>query len=247
MKYERELFWTAVMFFTRLPVPSIPFSEQHLNDATRYFPAVGWLVGGAAAVALLLAQEAFSYPCAVILSVVVTLLMTGAFHEDGLADCFDGLGGGWKREQVLSIMKDSRLGTYGTLALLAVVALKVSALLSLESGAAAVGLWAGHSLSRLAGLSPIFFLDYVDQKGAKSKPLAQKMSTSSLLVAAVFGLLPLAWVCQAWVSLGAVAGMAGLGNLYLKKRLGGFTGDCLGALQQLAEVTFYLSLSFSIG
>ena len=118
IREQLNLFWIAVAFFTRIPVPaSVEFSQASLNRASRYFPAVGWLTGVLCAAALWLFMQVFPQDVAVVLSIAVSLLLTGCFHEDGLADSSDGMGGGWTREQKLSIMKDSRIGTYGAAAL----------------------------------------------------------------------------------------------------------------------------------
>ena len=115
---ERDLLLVALMFFTRIPMPRwVPFDEARLNGASRYFPLVGLLVGAVAALVYGVAVNLWSPALALVLATAATVLLTGAFHEDGFADVCDGFGGGWDREQVLSIMKDSRIGTYGTVGL----------------------------------------------------------------------------------------------------------------------------------
>lgn len=114
-------FFTALMFFTRIPVPgSIPYSKELLNKALRFFPLVGGIVGGIGAGILWLGMLIFPFPLALLLSMVVTIFITGAFHEDGFADFCDGYGGGITKERILEIMKDSRLGTYGTIGLIGI-------------------------------------------------------------------------------------------------------------------------------
>ena len=118
MRYQLELFLTALGFFTRIPVPAwVPWSPERLNHAARYFPLVGWVVGGVGAGAFLALALVLPVSLAVILSMAVTIRLTGAFHEDGLADTFDALGGHVSRERALQIMRDSRIGTYGAAAL----------------------------------------------------------------------------------------------------------------------------------
>ena len=121
---EIRLFFTALMFFTRLPCPAwVGYSESYLNHSARYFPLVGVIVGGIGGLTFWLAQLIWPPSIAVLLSMLATIAVTGAFHEDGLADSCDGFGGGWGKEQVLAIMKDSRLGTFGAIGLGLILAL----------------------------------------------------------------------------------------------------------------------------
>lgn len=202
----------------------------------------------------LLASQAYSIGLSIGLSMAITVLATGAFHEDGLADSCDGFGGGWRKEQVLTIMKDSRLGTYGAAALIFVVGIKFLILLEIASNnklmlflAAYI---AAHTLSRMLSSSMIDLFDYVqDIDSSKIKPITEKKLTTKdyLLSIAITGLpilllaniAPLAtlFACLA-SSVIALSFMA-----YSKSRIGGYTGDVLGATQQLSELTFYLSLA----
>src|SRR5215213_7826698 len=114
MKHELRLLFTALQFYTRLPVPRwVGYSETALNQATRYFPLIGWLVGLLAGATWLIGTYLVDAPTGLLLSMMASVLLTGAFHEDGFADVCDGFGGGWTKEKILLIMKDSRLGAYG--------------------------------------------------------------------------------------------------------------------------------------
>ncbi len=243
------------MFYTRLPVPkTIDHSADALNRATLFFPLIGILVGGIGVGTYWLGTILF--PPAylpVLFSMVATVWATGAFHEDGFADVCDGFGGGWTKTQILTIMKDSRLGTYGTLGLGLLLATKffaLQALLSVEAFGPAVALKyvSAHSLSRLTAATVIGALPYArEDADAKAKPVAQGITTGQLAVAAGFGLLPLlALVVYTglWVYLTFLIPLAlvrwRLVRFY-RKWLGGYTGDCLGAVQQVAEVVVYLS------
>ncbi len=252
-KREVILFFTALMFFTRLPVPKrLPFSQAYLNHAARYFPLVGVLVGGIGAVTVWLAGLIFPPPVAILLSMVATVLATGAFHEDGFADSCDGFGGGYTKARVLEIMKDSRLGTFGALGLVLMLALKFTALMQLDTAQLPWALVAGHALSRFASVTLIVGLKYVrDDLTGKAKPLAVKLSGGAFLVAALFGFAPVIWLATdfAWAqgvfllwTLVPVAAMTALAAAYFVRRIGGYTGDCLGAVQQATEVTFYLAI-----
>ncbi|GAB1394609.1 adenosylcobinamide-GDP ribazoletransferase [Rhodocyclaceae bacterium] len=253
MKQELAYFFAALRFFTRLPVPAwVGHSAGQLNHAARYFPAIGLIVGAIGAVVTLAALQVWPPTVAVLLGMAATLLTTGAFHEDGLADTIDGFGGGWTRADVLAIMKDSRIGSYGAIGIGIAVLLKFSALTQLIAVLPAptffVALLAGHSVSRLASTTLICALDYAREEG-KAKPLATRLSGGELLIAALFGLLPCLWLAgtQVAVALLLVIAVTILAAHRFVRRIGGYTGDCLGATQQLTEIAFYLGLSCACG
>lgn len=254
MRYQLELLFTAVGFFTRLPVPAwVPWSIERLNHAARYFSLVGWVVGLIGAAGYLLCAQVLPAALAVLLSMALTVRVTGAFHEDGFADACDGLGGGWDKAQALEIMKDSRIGSYGTVGVVLMLLSKAAALVALaDFGKAAVvtALLVAHPLSRLASTSLIHFLPYVraDDR-AKSKPLAHRLNAGELACACVFGLLPLLllnWNAALSALLMVGACTAWWANL-CRRRLGGYTGDLLGAAQQLAELACLLGLLAAAG
>ncbi len=241
---ERQILLLAVGFLTRLPVPADPdFHDDKLSQASRYFPLVGLLVAALSAAVLLISHSLFaSLPLAVLLAMVASLLMTGAFHEDGLADSADGFGGGYRREDVLRIMKDSRIGSYGAVALFMALGLKAVSLSALASPwvAASALLW-GHGLSRWLAISLLLDMPYVRGEG-KSKPLARAISPRCFLLAGLplVGLLLFAH----WPALLALTvlliGFRFAVAAWLRRRLGGYSGDVLGAVQQLAEILVYL-------
>ncbi len=252
---ELHLFLTAVQFFTRLPVPAwVGHSARQLEQAARYLPLVGMVVGTLAGAVLWLAAQTLPLSLAVGLSMAASILTTGAFHEDGLSDFADGMGGGHSKEKALAIMKDSRVGAYGVLALVLVLLLKYQALLALSDAHSllltAAALVAAHSVSRLMAASLMLTQRYVrDDDSARAKPAAQQMSYASFAIALLTALGTL-WISYAAgthiVAVVAAVGAALLTRTYLawrlQKRLGGYTGDCLGAVQQLSELAFYLGL-----
>ncbi len=245
MKQELERFFAALRFFTRLPVPAwVGHSQDELNHAARYFPLVGVLVGGIGAVCTWAASQFLPWPLAVLLGMMATLLATGAFHEDGLADSADGFGGGWEPAQVLAIMKDSRIGSYGTIAIIMTLLAKWQALVALGPAHIALALLAGHGVSRLVSTALIHHLDYVRDDTGKAKPLAERLQPVELVLATLFALLPCLllpfWAALLALSLAAATGW--LAGRYFRQRIGGYTGDCLGAAQQLSELAFYLGL-----
>ncbi|MFA7292516.1 MAG: adenosylcobinamide-GDP ribazoletransferase [Rhodocyclaceae bacterium] len=244
LRRELEYFFGALRFFTRLPVPGwVGHSADALNHSARYFTLVGLIVGLIGA--LVFALTSFFWPktLAVLLAMAATIFVTGAFHEDGWADMVDGFGGGWTRERTLEIMKDSRIGSYGAIALVLLLLAKFMALVELDMLLVAPALVAGHALSRLCATSVMHFLDYARDEG-KAKPLATRISISELAVAAAFGLVALLMLPPLSAIVGVLLAAAATAFLARKfqQRLGGYTGDCLGATQQLSEVAFYLGL-----
>ncbi len=241
-------FFAALRFFTRLPVPAwVGHSQDQLNHAARYFPLVGILIGLIAATVTLLAALVLPVSIAVVLGMAASVLATGAFHEDGFADTCDGFGGGWDKAQVLAIMKDSRVGSYATLGVTLLLLAKWNALLEIDATfkmpMLGLTLIAANTVSRLASTSLIFTLDYVrEDASAKAKPLAVRMAPYELLIATLTGLAPciLLPANHLLVALVAVALCTWLAARYFVRRIGGYTGDCLGATQQIAELAFYL-------
>lgn len=260
-------FLLALQFFTRIPVTGrlavwVGFSPAMLRDSAAHFPGVGWVVGGlTAAVFWGLMMALPSQPAApwvaAVLSTVFSALLTGAFHEDGLADTADGLGGALNRERALEIMKDSRIGSYGAIALVLVLLSKVAllGLLAQAGGArlAALALFAAHVTSRLMPLLVIRTLPHVgDTPLSRSKPLAESIGNRGLVAGLLWWVPAMAlagWFAPGipWLPavLGALAGLAWMWRL-LRRRLQGFTGDGLGATQQVSEVLFYLGLALAL-
>ncbi|WP_180682805.1 adenosylcobinamide-GDP ribazoletransferase [Tepidicella baoligensis] len=276
-------FLLALQFFTRIPVTGalarwVGYSPAMLRASAAHFPGVGWIVGGvAAAVYGLLCWHlppvAGITWVAAVFSTIVTVLLTGGFHEDGLADVADGLGGSQQRERVLEIMKDSRIGAFGAMALVLALLAKVALLavlgqMSLAGALLAIGL--AHVASRTWPLLTIRWLPHVgDAAGSKSKPLADQISPRALMAGALWcGLavlvalawahtLPLPWLgglqsgertatVLLWGLLGSALGWVVV-HWRLKQRLQGFTGDGLGAVQQVSEIGFYLAVALAMG
>lgn len=247
LRREWRLLLTAVQYFTRVPVPRwVGHSPEQLDGSARYFPAVGLGVGLLAAAVFAVATVIWNPVIAALLSTGTTVLLTGAFHEDGLGDTIDGLGGGFTRERALEIMKDSRIGSYGTLALLLVVGTKVAALASLELLPALLALPAAHAVSRWLATSLIWRSRYVRiDETSRAKPVTQSLSARGFAAASVWVLPPIAACAFASLPGVAVALVLAIGVRawllrWFERRLGGYTGDALGATQQLTELAFYL-------
>lgn len=270
----------ALQFFTRIPVTGrlaawVGFSPAMLRASAGHFPGVGWLVGALLAgfsVWLMgsLAPSVFVPLVAAALGTALGVLLTGAFHEDGLADVADGLGGTHDRERALLIMKDSRVGAFGAIAVVLALLCKV-ALLALLGSVSTVwlgmALFLGHVVSRTWPLLLIRLMPHVgDVAGSKSKPLADQISGRSLGTAFIWCFSALALVGFAQVATefivteaqqavlwqALLAGLAasavawGLMWRWFGRRLQGFTGDCLGTTQQVCELAFYLGLALSL-
>ncbi|MBP2832967.1 adenosylcobinamide-GDP ribazoletransferase [Aquimarina sp. U1-2] len=248
MKKEIHIFFTALMFFTRIPCPKwVNHDPDYLQLSAKYFPLVGIIIGSIGATVFYLFSFIYSVDIALLLSMFSTIYTTGAFHEDGFADVCDGFGGGWTKEKILHIMKDSRLGTYGTVGLLILLALKFATLREIEMFYIPLVLLSGHSLSRFIATTLIYSHDYVrDIDQSKAKPAAKGMHLRTLLISGIFGIIPLFVFQNPWVFLTLIPMY--LSKMYLghkfKKWIGGQTGDCAGAVQQLSEVIFYLSTLF---
>ena len=270
----------ALQFFTRIPVTGrladwVGYSPAMLRASAAHFPGVGWLVGGlvSALSGLLLAglpDGGYSPLVVAALGTAFGVLITGAFHEDGLADVADGLGGSLDRERALLIMKDSRVGAFGAIAVVLALLTKVSLLALLGSVSSlllCLALFWAHVVSRTWPLLLIRFLPHVgDAAGSKSKPLADQITLPSLGVAVLWCLMALALAGLALVAMNsmaveedfipllkslaaalAVSALAfGLMWRWFWTRLQGFTGDCLGTTQQVCEIAFYLGLALSL-
>lgn len=254
MKEELRIFFTAMMFYTQLPCPKwVDHNPEYMNKSTRYFPLIGWLVAGLSFLVFWIGNFLFGPEIAVILSLAAGVYITGSFHEDGFADVFDGFGGGWTKAKILDIMKDSRLGTYGVVSLIFLFALKYLALhklmLSLPRSSPYIVLLVFityHSIARLTAIQITFTSKYSrEDESSKSKPIAKSSSYKEVLGAYVFGLAPLLVLSTIyWPVIFVLLPLALLyliSERYFNKWLDGYTGDCLGAVEQFAEVITLLT------
>lgn len=246
-----HIFLNALMFYTRIPVPTwMRHDEEMLNKATIYFPVIGWIVAGISSLVFYGASSIFNPEISILLSIVASILTTGAFHEDGFADVCDGFGGGWTKEKILEIMKDSRVGTYGSVGLILILGIKFFCLEILDNQTLIWTFFIAHSISRFVALSFIFTLDYVREDAlSKVKPIAKKLPIRDLSIAFCLAVIPLLMylIITANFFLLLIIPPLILVHLYLgyyfKKWIGGYTGDCLGATQQVSEVVIYLVIN----
>lgn len=243
------------MFYTRIPCPkNIDHNENSLNQATRYFPLIGWVVGLISFLSFLIASQVFSIEISVIVSLIVGIFVTGAFHEDGFADFFDGFGGGWTKSKILEIMKDSRVGTYGLVSTVFLLALKFYALVELINFInpnnfipILIIFISYHAIARATAIQLCFFMEYVrEDELSKAKPIAKQHGIKEKLGVLVFGLIP--FVLLILLNLKFITLIIPLILIvlyfrqYLQKWIGGYTGDCLGAVEQICEVIILLTL-----
>ena len=243
MKQQLNLFFLALGFFSRIPIPAwVAYSPEQLNQCSRYFALVGWLLGGIVAAVLHFSNMLFSQELSVFIAMLASLLLTGVFHEDGLADTADGFGGGLEKSHKLEIMKDSRLGTYGVAAL--TMALLGKWLLLSESVQPLIAVLIAYPVSRAIAASLIFDMQYVTETNSKSKPLAMHQSFAELLIlsgTAALALLLLDALTASALLCTLIVLRIGV-KRWLLSQIGGYTGDNLGAVQQITELFIYFSL-----
>ena len=238
---------TALTFFTRVPgPPRFAPTSRHLARSITWFPLVGWFVGAVSALAWWAAGLLWPATVAAGVAVAAAILLTGALHEDGWADACDGFGGGSSRSRTLEIMKDPHIGAFGVLGLVLVIGMHWTALASLPASAVPASLVCVHALSRGAAAVQMAVLDYArpGSQASKSRALATRLRGTRLAVVLVTAVVPLAllpWPA-ALALVGATIGLAFASALFLWRRLGGYTGDCLGAVQQLTLVGGLLAL-----
>ena len=245
---ELELLLLAVQLLTRVPVPlREPPPEARSGAAARYYPLVGAAVGAFAGAVFWAAHLVLPLGLALVLATAASLLATGAFHEDGFADACDGLGGGRTRERALEIMRDSRLGTYGAAGLGLMLAAKVLALAALPPDAIPGLLVAAHAASRSSAVLALATGDYAREVGI-ARPVSGTVGAGSLAFALAIGAAAVALPLAALGPGALLAGLAGLavGHVAMRaayeRKLGGYTGDCLGGVQQTSELGMYVGV-----
>ncbi|MCU4166522.1 adenosylcobinamide-GDP ribazoletransferase [Carboxylicivirga caseinilyticus] len=246
MKEQFNLILTAFGFFTRIPIPfNIAFSQDNLNKCNRYFPLVGYFVGGLSALVYLSASYFLPESLSILLSMAASILLTGAFHEDGFADVCDAFGGGWTKDKILTIMKDSRIGAYGAIGIILLLLTKYTAINDLPSDIIALSLITAHVISRFMAVWTMHSLDYVrEDESSKSKPITKSLQSKDLFIALALTIpsLFLLMDFKVLVIIPILIISKLLLERYFKKWIGGYTGDCLGTIQQTTELLIYICL-----
>lgn len=232
----------AFQFLTRLPLSRLTYLPDGLSRAAKFFPVVGLAIGLAAAGLHRYLSPHLPMGLVALLIVLFSVLATGALHEDGLADVADAFGGGWSREQILEIMKDSRIGSYGALAIVFSLAGRVMLLASLPSSIFASYVICAHVLCRWTVLPLGSILPAARKQTGQGARLARQISGVSVLVGSLitFGIAGFLLRMIVWAPIGAVLLVTIISGLYYRRRIGGITGDCFGTTMQLAEVAVYL-------
>jgi len=239
---EVRYFLIALQFLTRLRIKHVdPFPEDWLPRSAKYMPLVGALIGVVVGVIILGASAIFPAPVPIVVGLTASILLTGALHEDGLADTVDALGGGGTRERCLEIMKDSRIGTYGVLALVTTFALKATSLAAISPGSSLGILVAAFAGARLAAVLALAFLPYAGGDNVKVSRTPVRMTRGELVVAIatalIVGLCAVKFSAFAAATLVAVIAAAFVAWIAHRK-IGGYTGDVLGAVEQIYETAF---------
>jgi adenosylcobinamide-GDP ribazoletransferase len=233
---------TAFQFLTRLPLGRLPYDADALSRSAKFFPLVGLLVGILGCFFYLWLIHHLPSAVAAVLTLFFFVLASGGLHEDGLADVADAFGGGWNREQILAILKDSRIGTFGTLALLFSLGLRALLLANLPVSRFAVYVISGHVLCRWTALPLGYVLPAARESSGQGARIARQISLgslaiSSLLTAIIVG-YSLRWAM--WSPIVSTLLVTLASGCYYWRRIGGVTGDCFGATNQLAEIAVYL-------
>jgi adenosylcobinamide-GDP ribazoletransferase len=232
----------ALRYLTRLPTPAVSYTPDSLASAAKLFPVVGLLVGaGGAGLNRVLTSHASRDVVAVLL-LVYFVLITGGLHEDGLADAADGFGAGSNKEQILEIMRDSRIGSYGAIALVLSLLARFVLLSTLPLQTVSFYIIGAHVLCRWTSLPLSFFLPPARAQEGQGAQVAQQVSLASLIFGTLFTIAVCYWAFRSrmWIPTAATTVLTLLSAFYYKSQIGGVTGDCYGATNQLAEIAVYL-------
>lgn len=236
----------ALIFFTRLPfwkLAEVP--ATYFKNIVSMWPLAGWLTSGISVFVLLLASQFFPDEVSVLFAIISRLLVTGCLHEDGLADFFDGFGGGTSRERILSIMKDSHIGSYGVIGLIMYFLLLYLTLSSMPLQLAAAAILTGDPLCK--GISGMIInrLPYArNEQEAKNKTVYSRMTTNEYIICIATAAIPLLWLPDAYYLFAIIIPVIVWYSLtsFMKKKIDGYTGDCCGATFLLTELSFYLAI-----
>lgn len=238
----------AFIFFTRLPfrpLNACRVTNEHFRDAINYWAVTGWITAGVMSAVLWLSAQVFPYSIAVVVALLSRILLTGALHEDGLADFLDGFGGGIDKDKILAIMKDSHSGTYGVIGLIVYFCLLGLSLFHLPLSTACLCILIADPLCKLISAQVVRSLPYArTEEESKAKVVYRKATPGALLLSGLFGLLPLLLIPDVkWLAALLFPILTFLSLIcFMKKTIGGYTGDCCGALFLLCELSFYLGL-----
>lgn len=241
----------AFLFYSRIPIGKVDYSDENLIKAFRYFPLVGIVVGGISALVYVLSDLVLPQYVSILFGIIAGVVMTGALHEDGLSDFFDAFGGAHDKEKALEVMKDSHIGAYGVLSLIMIFLTKYSLLLSIPSTYIPWIFIASGASARLMSIITSRLSTYARNENQRSKSLHLRIGIDNVTtaIATLFAIAPLVllpWQVSA-VAVPIYTIILFVMKWYTERRIGGYTGDTLGALEQFCEVAFYLSASVTLG
>jgi adenosylcobinamide-GDP ribazoletransferase len=231
----------AFQFLTRLPLPHISFQPDSLSRSAKFFPVVGVVVGLGASLLQHILTPHLNRPLVALLVLTFLVLITGGFHEDGLADTADAFGGGWNREQVLTILRDSRIGSFGAVALVLSLLARFLLLSTLPLGRFTGFVVSAHVLCRSTTLPLSYFLPPARESDGQGARIAQKISLTSLIVGSLLSFAIVFYLMRAafWIPVMVAVAVTTASSIYYFHRIGGVTGDCFGATNQLTEIAVY--------
>lgn len=233
---------TAFQFLTRLPLGRLPYDPDALSRSAKYFPLVGLFTGILGSVLYLWLVRHLPSAIAALFTLAFFVLSTGGLHEDGLADVADAFGGGWNREQILAILKDSSIGTFGALALVVSVALRVLLIANLPLNRFAAYVISGQVLCRWTALPIGYALSPARESSGQGSRIARQISIGSLAIGSAFTVILVGFALRwaAWAPVLSTLIVTLASGFYYWRRIGGVTGDCFGATNQLTEIAVYL-------
>jgi adenosylcobinamide-GDP ribazoletransferase len=248
MRQWGEELLVAFQFLTRLPISRIPYRPESLSNSAKFFPLVGLIIGLGASVLQHLLTPHLSRALVALLVLTFLVLITGGLHEDGLADTVDAFCGGWNREQVLTILRDSRIGSFGALALVLSVLARFLLLSTLPVNRFTALVVSAHVLSRWTTLPLGYFLRPARESDGQGTRIAQKLSSMSFLTGTLLSFAIVVYLMRRgfWSPIVAALVVTALSGIYYFRRIGGVTGDCFGATNQLTEIAVYFCGVWSV-
>lgn len=246
LKRQTLTFFASIMFFSRLPVLfRLQITDTHFKQSLRYLPWVGLTISLIGAVVMYYTARVLPPSMAVLLGMLVAILLTGGLHEDGLADVCDGFGGGYTKQRILDIMKDSHIGTYGVIGLILAFLFRFGALAEMPRYFMALFFVTGNVVSRFTLVTIMYRYPYArNDESSKAKVVVGQYTFVDILVASV-PVIFVYWVIGSWSALLTLIPVwltKWLMGSYFNNKIGGYTGDCMGAMQQATEIVFYLSI-----
>lgn len=252
MKIELRTLLAAIVFYTRIPISKeVVLDEQAFQKASKYLPLIGWLIGCFQALLFVVLHWFLPLRVCVVLTIIVGILLTGALHEDGFIDCCDAFGAGKGRDETLHIMKNSNIGAFGVIGYIALFFLKIELFVAIAEFGVEVVILSFIVAQSLSRLMPLWFIitdpyARLSDESSKSKVLiCGTFERNEIIVALACGAVPLLFLQSVWLVVVTSIMLVGLKRMlssYFTRCIGGYTGDCLGAVQQISELIIYFNI-----